>query len=136
MKATLRWLDIAVFLALAVFAAVSPPRTASWLAGMCLAVVAAVPWFVARWQLGASFAVTAQARELVTTGLYSKLRHPVYVFGSLAWLGVVIALVGPRAIAAWIFVMAIQLLRVRHEERVLAEAFGAQYDAYRKTTWF
>jgi protein-S-isoprenylcysteine O-methyltransferase Ste14 len=44
----------------------------------------ALPLFVlARLQLGASFSVTAQARKLVTTGLYSRIRNPIYVFGGM-----------------------------------------------------
>ena len=55
-------------------------------------VAAAVLLFTARWQLGKSFSVTPQARELVTRGLYSKIRNPIYVFSSLFVAGVLIAL--------------------------------------------
>jgi protein-S-isoprenylcysteine O-methyltransferase Ste14 len=48
--------------------------------------------FTARWQLGRSFSVTPQARELVTQGVYSKIRNPIYVFSALMALGILIAL--------------------------------------------
>ena len=44
--------------------------------GVCIGLPALVGLFVARFQLGKSFAVTPQAKELVTHGLYSKIRNP------------------------------------------------------------
>ena len=103
---------------------------------LCLSLLCAALWFVARWQLGEAFSVTAQAHQLVTQGLYSKIRHPIYVFGTLAFLFVVLALQGWPALTIWAIVILIQVARVRREERVLAQAFGAEYTAYRSRTWF
>ena len=64
---------------------------ARWV-GLAVAIPAAVLLFTARWQLGASFSVTPQARALVTRGVYSKIRNPIYVFSALMLLGVLIAL--------------------------------------------
>jgi protein-S-isoprenylcysteine O-methyltransferase Ste14 len=135
-KVLFRWLDIAAFLAFLAFAAWSGPRDTAWYVGLGLVAVSTPFWFAARWQLAGSFSVTAQARELVTSGLYAKVRHPVYVFGSVSWLGAVMTLLGWKALVIWVGVLAIQFARVRREERVLAEAFGAEYEAYRSTTWF
>ena len=33
-------------------------------------------------------------------------------------------------------VITVQVIRARREERVLTEAFGAEYEAYRNSTWF
>ena len=93
-------------------------------------------WLVARRQLGDAFSVTARARHLVTHGMYSKIRHPVYVFGTLAFLLVVLALLGWGALVWWAVVIAIQISRVRREEKVLAQRFGEEYEAYRSRTWF
>jgi len=72
----------------------------------------------------------------VTQGLYSKIRHPIYVFGTLAFLFIVLALQGWPALIIWVIVILIQGIRLRREEQVLAEAFGAEYTAYRSRTWF
>ncbi|HLO31701.1 MAG TPA: isoprenylcysteine carboxylmethyltransferase family protein [Anaerolineales bacterium] len=136
----LRWIDIVVYLiiylvlfALAIVAGLH--NTLSYVAlGLSLACV--VLWFVARWQLGDAFSVTPQARQLVTRGLYSKIRHPIYVFGTLAFLFIVLALQGWPALIIWAVVILIQLMRVRREERVLAEKFGTEYTTYRSKTWF
>jgi protein-S-isoprenylcysteine O-methyltransferase Ste14 len=135
-KKVLRWLDIVVYLVFLAFAALTRPRITPWYVGLCLAAVAVPWWFVARWQLGASFSVGPTASRLVTRGLYSKLRHPVYLFGSLAWLGALLALLGWSALIIWLGVVVIEIGRARREERVLAEKFGPEYEAYRSRTWF
>ena len=135
----LRWIDIIsylVYLAFFGFGVIARlNNTLSYIA-LFLSLVCAVLWFVARWQLGSAFSVSAQAHQLVTQGLYSKIRHPIYVFGTMAFLFVVLALQGWPALIIWAFVILIQVARVRREERVLAEAFGAEYTAYRSRTWF
>ncbi|HLO14340.1 MAG TPA: isoprenylcysteine carboxylmethyltransferase family protein [Anaerolineales bacterium] len=135
----LHWIDILVYLAYLAFfgfAIVAGPHNTLSYVALCLSVICAILWFVARWQLGDAFSVTAQARHLVTRGLYSKIRHPIYVFGTLAFLFVVLALQGWPALIIWAIVIAIQVARLRREERILAETFGAEYTAYRSRTWF
>jgi protein-S-isoprenylcysteine O-methyltransferase Ste14 len=135
----LRWVDIVsylIYLALFGLAMVAGLHSTLSYVALCLSLACAVLWFVARWQLGDAFSVTAQARHLVTRGLYSKIRHPIYVFGTLAFLFVVLALQGWPALIIWVVVIFIQVVRLRREERVLAETFGAEYTAYRSKTWF
>ena len=135
----LRWIDIIVYLVYLAFfalAVVAGPRSTFCYVGLCLSAVCAVLWFLARWQLGEAFSVTPEARQLVTRGLYSRLRHPIYVFGTLAFLFIVLALQGWPALIIWLVVILIQVARARREEAVLAEEFGAEYAAYRSRTWF
>jgi protein-S-isoprenylcysteine O-methyltransferase Ste14 len=135
----LHWVDIAVYLIyLALFglAIVTGPRSTLWYVALCLSAVCAVIWFVARWQLGDAFSVAPEARQLVTRGLYSRIRHPIYVFGTLAFLFLVLALMGWFALVIWLVVILIQVRRARREERVLAEIFGDEYTTYRSRTWF
>ena len=136
MNTVLRWLDLIVYLAFLAFAAVAGPRALAWYVGLGLAVVSVPWWFLARWQLGASFSVPADARKLVTSGLYSKLRHPVYVFGSVGWFGALMMLLGWRAVVIWLGIVVMEIARARREERVLVEAFGPEYAEYRSRTWF
>jgi protein-S-isoprenylcysteine O-methyltransferase Ste14 len=126
----------AFYVVLLVLAAVGGVRTAVWLAALGLSVVCAVLWVVARLELGRSFSVGAQAHELVTTGLYAKVRNPIYVFGTAAFLLVLLALQGWQALAVWAVLVPVQVVRARREQHVLADAFGADYAAYRRSTWF
>lgn len=130
------WGDVAFYLALLVFSVWKRPRTPIlWLA-VALAAVSFPFWILARLQLGSAFSIRAVAHHLVTTGLYSRIRHPVYLFGSLAGLASVAALQ-----VWWILVLAlllepITIVRALREERVLEAAFGDEYERYRERTWF
>jgi protein-S-isoprenylcysteine O-methyltransferase Ste14 len=126
----------AFYLVLLVLAAIGGVRTAVWLVALCLSVVCAVLWVVARLELGRSFSVGAEAHELVTTGLYRHVRNPIYVFGTAAFLLVLLSLQGWQALVIWAVLVPVQVVRARREQQVLAQAFGAQYAAYRASTWF
>jgi len=72
----------------------------------------------------------------VTSGLYARIRHPIYVFGTLAFMLVLLSLQGWSAWAIWAILIPIQVMRARREDAVLAEVFGDQYTTYRRSTWF
>ena len=105
------------------------------LVGLCLASIGFALWTVARFQLGKSFAVTAQARQLVMRGLYSKLRNPIYIFGSLFIAGYILVLDRPRWLLIFVVIVPLQIWRARKESRVLEAKFGEEYRAYRARTW-
>jgi protein-S-isoprenylcysteine O-methyltransferase Ste14 len=131
-----RWGDVAFYLALLVFAVWTRPHS-PLLAGALVASALAFPlWITARIQLGSAFSFRAKAHHLVTTGLYSRIRHPVYLFGSIAGMASVLALQ-----VWWVFLLALLLepitvMRAIREERVLEARFGEEYVRYRAQTWF
>ena len=104
--------------------------------GALIAIPCAGLWLVARMQLGKSFSVTAQARELVTSGLYSKIRNPIYVFGLLTLSGIIIYLGQYWWLLAVPALAGLQLWRVRAESAVLEAKFGDQYRNWKAQTWF
>ena len=110
--------------------------SAARVAGLCIAVPAAALLFTARWQLGQSFSVTPQAKELVTHGLYAKIRNPIYLFSGLLILGILISLQYHYALLWLLVLIPIQIVRASREARVLEARFGDQYRQYRKETWF
>jgi protein-S-isoprenylcysteine O-methyltransferase Ste14 len=104
--------------------------------GICLAVVGFSFWTLARFQLGKSFTVTAQARQLVKQGIYSKIRNPIYVFGSMFIVGYILMLGRPAWLLIFVVIIPMQIWRVRKEARVLEAKFGDEYRTYRARTWF
>jgi protein-S-isoprenylcysteine O-methyltransferase Ste14 len=112
------------------------PWNAQLIVGSILLAAGMLLVFTARFQLGRSFSVTAQARELVTHGLYSRIRNPIYVFGTVAIIGLCLIL---QKLVPWLLVLlvvAMQTVRARKEARVLEAKFGDEYRAYRSRTWF
>lgn len=106
------------------------------IAGMAIAGPAFLLWALARVQLRKSFAVTAQAKELVTHGLYSKIQNPVYVFGAIGIAGLIIYSGRPQFFLVFLILIPMQIVRIRNERRVLEAKFGDAYREYRRRTWF
>ena len=104
--------------------------------GACLGVIGFVLWSIARFQLGSSFAVTAQARHLVTQGLYSKFRNPIYLFGSFVIAGGILFAQRPVFLLIFLVLIPLQVWRAGKESNVLEEKFGDEYRRYRAQTWF
>lgn len=104
--------------------------------GACLLGSGFVLWTTARFQLGGSLAVTAQAKKLVTRGLYSRIRNPIYLFGSCVMAGLILVLGRPVWLLIFLVVIPVQLWRARKEASVLEAAFGEEYRRYRAGTWF
>jgi protein-S-isoprenylcysteine O-methyltransferase Ste14 len=133
----LAWVDIPLFLG---FAAAIARFAWKWDArhviGMGLGAIGFALWLTARLQLGKSFSVRPEARALVTTGLYSKFRNPIYLFGGVAYGGVIVA--WGRLVPLLVFLLSypvFQTMRARKENAVLEKAFGDEYRRYKERTW-
>lgn len=84
--------------------------------------------------MGANWSVVARMREgheLVTGGVFARLRHPIYVAMTAFLIALAVAF-GHEAqllVAAPLFALG-TWIRVREEERLLHAEFGAAYDDY------
>jgi protein-S-isoprenylcysteine O-methyltransferase Ste14 len=116
--------------------AVHLPWTAWRIAGIAIAAPAFVLFIAARIELGCAFSIQAKATTLVTTGIYSRIRNPIYVFGALLMLGLILWTGRPLLLLIFLVLIPLQVARSRKEARVLTERFGAAYLEYKKKTWF
>jgi protein-S-isoprenylcysteine O-methyltransferase Ste14 len=105
-------------------------------AALIIAIPATILLFTARLQLGRSFAVRAQAHELVTQGIYSKIRNPIYVFSALLVLALALTLHNLQILVFLLILIPLQIIRARKEAAVLEAKFGDEYRRYRQQTWF
>lgn len=124
---------------IAIFATIAflptPWNWAHWL-GMAIATPAVVLLFAARYQLGRSFSVTPQARQLVSHGIYSKIRNPMYVFSAMLMFGFLLALQRPVLFLLLAVLIPVQTIRAGQESKILEEKFGDKYREYKRSTWF
>jgi protein-S-isoprenylcysteine O-methyltransferase Ste14 len=132
----LRFVDLGIYLTLAAVTGMHWQNDRHHWIGAAISVPALVLWMLARYQLGSSFAVRAEARKLVTHGIYSKIRNPIYLFAFFAFLGEFVALAWYAGIVVLVIIHWGQYLRVKREEQVLEAAFADDYRAYKAKTWF
>jgi protein-S-isoprenylcysteine O-methyltransferase Ste14 len=116
--------------------ALAMPQTPLRITGLAIVIPSFVLLLVARMQLGAAFSVQARASQLVTTGLYARLRNPIYLFSALLIGGVIIWWQQPIFLLIFVVLIPVQVVRSRKEAQVLAAKFGTAYLEYRQKTWF
>jgi len=91
----------------------------------------------ARAVLGGNWSATVtlkEGHEIVSTGPYRLVRHPIYTGLLLGFAGTALARGDWRGLAAFVIASAALWRKLRLEERWLTEEFGARYDDYRRRT--
>ena len=96
------------------------------LAGSAFAVVVLT-------QLRESFSIMAEARQLITAGMYRLVRHPLYLAEEIAAIGVVMQFFSPWTALILAVQFGFQLRRIHNEEVILAAVFP-EYLAYCERT--
>ena len=112
-----------------------PHGLARWL-GLLLGSIGLGGVILARYTLGRSFSVVPKATELVTSGIYSRIRNPIYVSGMIFLVGIVLILWRPELLIILLVLIPVQIIRARREAAVLEAKFGDAYREYRQRTWF
>lgn len=74
--------------------------------------------------------------ELIQTGPYALVRHPIYSGLLLAVIGTALFVGELRALLAIPIVLAGQTVKARREEQFMLAEFGETYEQYRRQTGF
>ena len=98
--------------------------------GAVIAIPSYILWSIARFQLGLSFSILPSANNLVTTGLYSVVRHPIYFFSGLSILGYILLVGEYLWLYGFVILIPIQLYRAYLEDVLLSKSFGRDYAVY------
>ncbi|UCG36667.1 MAG: isoprenylcysteine carboxylmethyltransferase family protein [Candidatus Bathyarchaeota archaeon] len=78
-------------------------------------------------------AETHRTEQIVTTGIYSVVRHPQYLGGLLSHLGVSLLLSAWYSMLFTPLMLALVYLISKKEEQELAREFGNEYELYRNS---
>jgi len=100
---------------------------------MVFAGAAFAAW--ARIYMGANWSgrvAIKQDQQLIRSGPYAIVRHPIYAGLLLAVLGTAVAIGEVGCLIAFGLAVAGWRMKWRREEQFLSEHFGAQYDDYRR----
>lgn len=110
-----------------------------WVTGLAVGITAAGLLFAvwARLHLGGNWSGTVTMKvghELIRSGPYRWVRHPIYSGLLLAAFGTAMERRQVRGILALLLIYAGFSLKIRIEEQFMNTLFGAGYDEYRRTT--
>ncbi|HEY5020018.1 MAG TPA: isoprenylcysteine carboxylmethyltransferase family protein [Steroidobacteraceae bacterium] len=114
-----------------------PPSTANFWIGALLTAIGVAFSCWARAHLGRNWSATVtvkQDHELIRSGPYALVRHPIYTGMLLGLLGTAIAIGQWRGVLALLIAFAALWRKLRLEERWMSETFGDSYQRYRAHT--
>jgi len=110
-----------------------------WIKGGAVLLVAAgvgiAIW--ARWHIGQFWSARVTLKvdhQLVQSGPYARVRHPIYSGLLVAMLGTALFVGEWRALVGVLLVFVTHWQKARREEALLTEQFGAEYQEYRDRT--
>ncbi|HXB24680.1 MAG TPA: isoprenylcysteine carboxylmethyltransferase family protein [Gemmatimonadaceae bacterium] len=92
----------------------------------------------ARRHLGRNWAAEVRIgvdHELVRTGPYRWIRHPIYTAMLTMFLGTAIACGQYHALLGVAILFVAYIRKTRLEEEILSRTFPTDYEAYRRATW-
>jgi protein-S-isoprenylcysteine O-methyltransferase Ste14 len=103
-----------------------------------LLVIGTIIAFTSRLQLGkygTTVILVEDDHQLVTSGIYKYIRHPIYL-GSITLFTSIGIAVGSLFVTLVVFLCWLLMLkdRIDLEERLLTEKFGEEYSEYKKRT--
>ncbi|HEX4006225.1 MAG TPA: isoprenylcysteine carboxylmethyltransferase family protein [Acidobacteriaceae bacterium] len=77
----------------------------------------------------------ATGHQLVRSGPYRRIRHPIYT-ALLAMYGGTMLVSGElHALLAWLLIVLAYIRKLRMEEAAMASAFGDEFSAWRNNSW-
>ena len=92
---------------------------------------------LARAGLNTVFGKKREEPHIITTGLFSFVRHPIYLASILFYLGFILLSLSLLSILVWILIIIFYYIISRYEEKLLIKAFGSAYGEYiRKVPMF
>jgi protein-S-isoprenylcysteine O-methyltransferase Ste14 len=107
-------------------------------AGVAVYTIGVILFWKSHHDLGRNWSATLEVRashELITKGIYKRIRHPMY---SAIWLIVIAqSMLLPNAVAGLSGVVCfgtLYFMRVGNEEKMMMEQFGTEYQTYMQKT--
>jgi len=78
------------------------------------------------------FGETREEPQVITTGVFSIVRHPIYFGSILLYLGFILLSLSLLSVLIWFIIIVFYYMISRHEEKLLTQRFGSAYEEYKK----
>jgi protein-S-isoprenylcysteine O-methyltransferase Ste14 len=115
-----------------------PTPVIRWI-GVALTTLGAAIAIWARTRLGTNWSAEVgvkQGHELIRSGPYAYVRHPIYTGLLVAIVGTAVVICQVRGLLAIVVILLAHSLKAKREEALMACEFGERYQEYRKQTGF
>jgi len=70
--------------------------------------------------------------QVITTGVFSIVRHPIYFGSILLYLGFILLSLSLLSVLVWILIIVFYYMISLYEEKLLTQRFGSAYEEYKK----
>jgi protein-S-isoprenylcysteine O-methyltransferase Ste14 len=105
------------------------------MAGLLLSLIGCTLSSIVLWRLKNSFSLMVEVRQLVTTGMYKYIRHPLYFSELTHALGTTLLLLNSATLLIYILFFTLEVIRAKFEERKFLGVLP-EYAAYKARTGF
>jgi protein-S-isoprenylcysteine O-methyltransferase Ste14 len=99
-------------------------------AALMMAAFALMAWSFLSWRNIFFGHGVMDGQQLVTSGVYGVVRHPVYLAALLVWLALAVGFASVFAVAGLFIYVPAYVAYIRGEEQMMHEEFGAEYETY------
>jgi protein-S-isoprenylcysteine O-methyltransferase Ste14 len=89
-------------------------------------------WLLSRGGMKAVFGTERSEPEIICSGVFRIVRHPIYLGAILFYLGATVSTLSIASGIFWIVIVGFYIYISKYEEIALAEQFGEDYLNYKK----
>ncbi|HBY56447.1 MAG TPA: hypothetical protein DEG96_01060 [Candidatus Atribacteria bacterium] len=82
--------------------------------------------------LNTVFGKTREEPQVITNGIFSIVRHPIYLGSILLYLGLILLTLSLLSVLVWILIIVFYYAISQYEEKLLTQRFGVVYKDYKK----
>lgn len=86
--------------------------------------------YLAKSGLNTVFGTEREKPEVINEGVFKFVRHPIYLGAILIYPAFFLFSFSIAAIVVWLVILCFYHFIAKHEEKLLLEKFGAEYQAY------
>jgi len=95
-------------------------------------IILSISGLLAGFGLNTVFGKTRKEPQVITTGVFSIVRHPIYLGSILLYLGFILLSLSLLSVLVWSIIIIFYYMISRYEEKLLTQRFGSAYEGYKK----
>jgi protein-S-isoprenylcysteine O-methyltransferase Ste14 len=95
-------------------------------------IILTIYGLLAGFGLNTVFGKTRKEPQVITTGVFSIVCHPIYLGSILLYLGFILLSLSLLSVLVWFIIIIFYYTISRYEEKLLTQSFGSAYEEYKK----